>query len=200
MDNKITTIAIALVLGVLILSGCENAATQAGEEWKVYRNDMYGYSFEYPSDCTLGPLPGDCKKKPPEERSPECLCYLNAENPGSVSLGKHHGEADKLTLAGLFVSHHDTPVFNPPPGKELVPWFNENFAERYEEFPAEPNMEIDGIQAMRIYSPQSPMAPSFEDIYFIKNDILFQINLLDVDDNYNRELYDQLLSTFSFEE
>jgi len=69
----------------------------------------------------------------------------------------------------------------------------------FEEIPNETNMEIGGIPAVSIYSPPSPMAPSYEEIYFIKNDILFRINMLDVDNEDNREFYDFMLPSFSFE-
>jgi len=59
-------------------------------------------------------------------------------------------------------------------------------------------MELDGISAVRVYTPQSPMAYSQEDIYFIKNDELFSISILDVDNKDNRELYDKILATFRF--
>jgi len=61
-------------------------------------------------------------------------------------------------------------------------------------------MDIGGVPAVRILSPKSPMAPSYEDIWFFQNDILFRINILDVDNESNRELYDQILSTFSLED
>ncbi len=70
----------------------------------------------------------------------------------------------------------------------------------FDDIPDETNMEIDGIPAVRIYSPQSPMAPSYEEIYFIKDNILLRINMLDVDNEDNREFYDFVLQSFSFEE
>jgi hypothetical protein len=82
----------------------------------------------------------------------------------------------------------------------LVSWINENFSEMIEDIPEEFNMDIDGVPALRLYNPQSPMAPSYEDIWFFHNDILFQINILDVDIESNRGLYDQILSTFRFVE
>jgi hypothetical protein len=44
------------------------------------------------------------------------------------------------------------------------------------------------------------MAPSQEEIFFILGDKLFRIYMIDVENENNRELYDQLLSSFSFEE
>jgi hypothetical protein len=110
------------------------------------------------------------------------------------------GEGDQLTLASFIVSHYDTPVYNPPPGTDLVGWIKDNFSEMFEDIPDEANTEIGGIPAVKIYSPSSPMAPSYEEIYFFKDDILFRINMLDVDIEDNREFYDFVLQSFSFEE
>ncbi len=69
-----------------------------------------------------------------------------------------------------------------------------------EAVPEESNFEISGVPAVRILSPQSPMAPSYEDIYYLQNDLFFRINMLDVNNEDNKELYDQILSTFNLEE
>ena len=52
------------------------------------------------------------------------------------------------------------------------------------------------------YAPlnEAGMAWSQEDIYFIKNDKLFKIQLLDVDNQDNRALYDKILFTFTISE
>lgn len=44
------------------------------------------------------------------------------------------------------------------------------------------------------------MAPSFKEIYFIHNDVLLRINMLDVNNEDNKELYEQVLATFILEE
>jgi hypothetical protein len=169
-------------------------------DWQIYRNEKYGYSFKYPPDCFYGPMPGDCKEKPPEERRPECLCFLNGENPDEVSLEKMIIEADTVSGAPFHISHYDTPVYNPPPGIDLITWIKETYYSNYEDIPDEQNMELGGIPAVKFYTPKSPMAPSQEEIFFIKEDKLFRIYMIEVENENNRELYDQLLSSFSFEE
>ncbi|MCJ7660427.1 MAG: hypothetical protein MUO67_14865 [Anaerolineales bacterium] len=200
MKGKLCAISFMLVLGVVIISSCSGTGGKPTDDWNTYKNEKYGYSFMYPPDCFYGPMPSDCKEKPPEERRAECLCFLDGENPDNVFMQAFLGDGDQLSLAGFTVSHHDSPVFNPPQGTELISWIKENYSEMFEDIPDEANMDIGGIPAVKILSLQSPMAPSFEEIYYLQNDILFRINMLDVDNEDNKELYDQILSTFSLDE
>jgi hypothetical protein len=189
-----------IVCGIMIISGCSETPAESTLDWNIYKNEKYGYSFKYPKDCFYGPMPSDCKEKPPEERRAECLCFLDAENPDNVFMQAFLGDGEELSLATFTVSHLDSGVFNPPPGTNLASWINENYSEMFEDIPEDPNMDIGGVPAVRLYSPPSPMAPSYEDIWFFQNDILFQIKTLDVDIQSNRELYDQILSTLRLED
>ena len=168
----------------------------ATEDWQSYTNEKYGYSLKYPTDCLYGPLPGYCKQSPPEERPRECLCYFNAEDPNSVSLGTFTGTKSDLTGASFVVFHSIyVDYYSPPAGTDLIEWVKENFP-YYDDIPDEINAEIDGIPAVKVYTPFSGMAWSQEDIYFIKNDKVFKISMLDVDNQDNRELYNKILFTF----
>jgi len=198
MKVKIFIISFLLVLGIGLTSSCSGAKVESTADWNTYKNEKYGYSFKYPKECFYGPMPSDCKEKPPEERRAECLCFLDSENPDNVFLQAFLGDGEKPSLASFTVSHHDSGVFNPPPSTDLASLINENFSGKLEDIPEKPNMEIGGVPAVRIYS-HSPMAPSYEDIWFFQNDILFLINILDVDIENNRALYDQILSTFRLE-
>ncbi len=168
----------------------------ATEDWQTYTNEKHGYSVKYPVDCLYGPLPGYCKQSPPEQRSKECLCYFNAEDENNVSLGTFTGTKSDLTGASFVVFHSiHSDYYSPPADTNLVQLIKENVP-HYENIPDEINADIDGIPALKIYTPFSGMAWSQEDIYFIKDNKLFQITLLDVDNENNRELYNNILSTF----
>lgn len=163
-------------------------------DWLTYTNERHGYSLKVPGDCLIGPMPGYCKEQPPEERPPECLCFLDGENPDEAFLQAFTGEKDNLGLATFAVSHFDSPQYNPPPATDLVEWIRAEFS-WFEDIPDEPNFEIDGTSALRLYVPGGPGASSMDTIYFFKDDKLFQVLMIEVDEEHNRELYDKILST-----
>ena len=162
-------------------------------DWKTYTNERYGYSLRYPPDCTFGPMPGHCKQKPPEQRPPECLCFLNAEDPDQVRLEAFTGEKDDLKGASFGVSRS---AHEPPPGADLIEYVREKFSS-YGEIPDEPNAEVGGIPAVRLYAPASPMAFSWEVIFFMKDGKLLEIKMHDVDEPANREFYDRVCTAMN---
>lgn len=215
--QKLTVKTVAILslstIAILGLVGCsstksivlepktdESAVLEPTTEKNIYANEKYGYTFMYPTDCYFGQMPRDCKEKPPEERRAECLCFLDSTNPDRIFLQAFLGDSDQLSLAQFVVSHSDSPVFNPPQATDLNSWIKENYSEMFEEIPDEPNMELGGIPALRVIYPRSPQSPGFENIYYLHNELLFEIGLLAVDNEDNVELYDQLLSTFRLEE
>jgi hypothetical protein len=165
-----------------------------------YKNEVFGYSLQYPSTCTFGPMPKYCKQSPPEERPQECLCHLNAEDPNRVTMQSFQGDIEQgLTFAEFSISSYETSYFTPPPSMELALWLQENYAERYNDIPDEPNTEIGGIPAIEIYSPGSSMAPSLREIYFIRENRLFTVSMIYVEEESNKALYDLILSSISFD-
>lgn len=126
--------------------------------------------------------------------------FLNGENPDEAFMQAFLGEADQLSLATFSVSHYDTPLYHPPQGTEVTIWVKEVFQEKFADIRDEPNMEISGVPAVRLHSPQLPMAPSFEEIYFMHNDVLFRISMPDVNNEDNKELYTQILASFILQE
>ncbi|MCJ7624349.1 MAG: hypothetical protein MUO76_12670, partial [Anaerolineaceae bacterium] len=98
----------------------------------------------------------------------------------------------------FFILQGATPEFSPPADADLTPWLEEHFSNRYDELPKEPNMEIGGIPAARIHTPGSPGAYAYDEIYFIKDAALYMISMIDVDNEQNRELYDNILQSIAF--
>jgi len=189
MRRKLSTLGLVFILSALIVSGCAQPKDEIAD-WKTYTSE-HGYSLRYPPDCTFGPMPGHCKEKPPEERPLECLCVLNAQDPDRVHLQAFTGEKEDLKGAAFAV---DRTVFRPPPGTDLIEYVREKYP-HFEEIPNEPNAKVGGIAAVRLYTPRSPMAPSCEEIFFIKDGKFFRIFMHDVDEEVNREFYDRISSS-----
>lgn len=192
---KMLSILSILILTLLFI-GCTGTPTDTSSEWQVYQNDELGYSFEYPAECTFGPMPTNCKQFPPEERPVECLCFLDTNNPNEVFMQAFLGDEDEgLSLASFTIAHYDTPPFNPPEDEDLISWLNSEFSYAGE-IPLEPNMTISGIPAVRVYNPGSQQSLSSEEIYILRDGRLIRISMLDVDIDIQRDLYEDILATF----
>lgn len=169
------------------------------DNWLEYVNAEFGYAFKYPAGCFFGPMAADCKQNPPEERSPECLCFLNAENPNEVMMQSFLGDAEEgFTLVTFSVVHRDAQAFNPPEGEELTSWLNSQWSYLSEDMPVEPNLTLGGLPSARIYTPGSQQAYAAENIFVLKDGKLIQINMIDVDVEEHRDLYEKILATFRF--
>ena len=169
--------------------------------WPEYINSELGYAFKYPVGCFTGPIGADCKENPPEQRPPECLCFLDTENPNEVILQSFLGNAEEgLTLVTFYVAHFDTPAFNPPEGENLPSWLKNHFSYFSEEIPTESNLNLGGLPAVRIYIPGSQQSYPSEEIFVIRDGKLINIRLINVDVEEHRELYENILVTFKFSE
>lgn len=174
---------------------------KAAPNLNEYRNEEYGYSFQYPASCTFGPMPGECKQNPPEEMPEECLCFLNAEDPNNVFLQNFQDDGDhNLTLSSIKIAHYETPAFNPSPDVELVPWLKDNFSEMYSNIPDKPNTNLGGVPAVEIIMPPTPSTYSYQEVFVLKDGNLFVVGLLNPVNKGNHALYDQILSSFSWQE
>jgi len=163
--------------------------------WQTYENKKYGYELKYPKNCLTGPLPGYCKQSPPEERPQECRCFLDPTNPDSVMMQAFTGAKSDLNMASVSILRSPNKDYNPPVGVNLIEWLKG----RYEhlDIPDEYNTKIDGVEAIKAYTPQSPGAHSAENIFFLHKGELLQIYLNGVDNKDNREFYDKVLASIT---
>jgi hypothetical protein len=86
LEAKMIKIIKMFMIITILIAGCVSAteADTESEEWKTFTNVQYGYSFEVPAFCFEGPLPGECKQSPPEERAEECLCFVENQRNGRL--------------------------------------------------------------------------------------------------------------------
>ena len=199
MSKNINILMIMLI--PILIAGCVSATETDTEstEWKTFSNDQYGYSFEVPAFCFEGPLPGECKQSPPEERAEECLCFVDGTNPDSVMFQNITITNEGFPMASVSIMSPDVPAYSPTEGSDLVTFVQQEFGEMYSvEIPIESNMELDGVTALRISVAGSPGVGDYQDIYFIKENKLFKITLIDTLIENNMNTYERILSTFQF--
>lgn len=198
MKRKQLIPLLLLIVAAILVSSCGGASANPNKAWRTYENQNYSYSFNYPPDCTFGPLPTDCKSDSPKEQRPACLCFLNAENPDRVLMQRVQKDGDQLILAEFSIAHLKTPVGNSPNEVGLSDWLAENFPEKWENAETE-SIKVGGKPGVSISISASEMAPAVEEIYLIHNDRLYQIRMLDADVEINNRLYERILLSFRFD-
>ena len=170
-------------------------------DWPEYVNTDLGYSFKYPVGCFFGPLGVGCKQNPPEERPPECLCFLDAEDPYVVGMQSFLGDpAEGFIMVSFYVMHLDTEAFNPPAGEDWIKWLKESRSYLSEDMPDEANLTFGGLPAVRIYTPGGGGGSSADYIFVVKDGKLIEISMINVEVEEQREFYELILATFQFSE
>ena len=169
-------------------------------DWPEYVNTDLGYSFKYPSGCFFGPMGANCKQNPPEERPPECLCFLDAEHQYGVFMQSFLGDPAEGKMVSFIVASLDTPAYNPPAGEDWVKWLKETWSYLSDEMPDEANLTFGGLPAVRIYTPGGGGGSSADNIFVLKDGKLIQISMINVEVEEQREFYELILATFQFSE
>ena len=198
--NNILKITLLIILTILLF-GCGTTTELApdSDEWKTFTNEQFGYSFEVPKFCYEGPLPGDCKQSPPEERREECLCHIDGTDPEFISFQKFTITDEETSLGTIWILSPDTWAYSPDEGADLVSFIKQEWSEMgLGEIPAEPNLELNGLPAVSLLIPQSQGGAAAQEVFFIKENRLFRITMVDNLQASNVELYEDFLDSFTF--
>ena len=197
--KMIKTITMFMIITILI-AGCDSTteADTESAEWKTFSNDQYGYSFEVPAFCFEGPLPGECKQSPPEERAEECLCFVDGTNPDSVTFQNITITNEGFPMASISITSPDTPAYSPAEGADLVSFIQQEWSWMdLEELPDEPNLDLDGLPAISMAYVGSQGGASAQEIFFIKENKLFIISMA-TNPNKTMAFYEHFLESFAF--
>ncbi|MDQ1284324.1 MAG: hypothetical protein QG620_672 [Patescibacteria group bacterium] len=156
------------------------------ENWKVYRNKKYGYSFRYPQDFKLT---NNCKNT---------SCVSEEQGGDSVMLS---GDLSESSWPLIEIRHFDTPAYNPPAQTGTGEWIKEKFFWDKDCLPMFDNIYFSGkdgklFSGNDIYFPASPQAYSRREVYYIWDKKIFQIVMLDVSTPQARQFYNIWLSRF----
>jgi hypothetical protein len=198
--SKRLKISLLIILTILLV-GCGTATEldSDSDEWKTFTNEKFGYSFEVPAFCYEGPLPGDCKQSPPEERPEECLCHIDGTDPEFVGFQKFTITSEETSLATILIMSPGTPAYSPDEGTDLVSFIQQEWSDMgLGELPDEPNLDLDGLQAVSLLIPQSQGGAAAQEVFFIKENRLFRITMIDNLVESNMKLYEHFLESFAF--
>lgn len=201
MKQNASLYLLIILLMTVMLAGCEGLESNNTSDWETYQNHASGYSIKYPSDCTFGELPPHCKEKPPEKRTPECLCFLNSYNSNEVFMQNIIENPDGMfSVAGLSIVQFHPSTYSPDEDTSLTQFLEENFPDLAELIPQNPNYEIAGIPAVRVDTPGSEQFYSYAEIFLIHDGKLFLISIGDVDNDSNKQFYETVLDSIEFSE
>ena len=107
------------------------------------------------------------------------------------------GGKGNLALAEISINYLDSV----PGVVDLTGWLKTSqLKDMLKDIPDNPNYQLGEIPAIRMYTPGSAGVYSYERVYYTQYNMIFEIGLLNVDNQANRDFYDQILSTFSHSE
>jgi putative hemolysin len=141
------------------------------EGWKPYLNAELGYALWYLGDCQV--MGGNLNE--------------------AVSFSGPLAEGAQWPL--LMVMHYDSDFYSPPAGTDVVQWIADNEIP-YDAIDTE--TQIGGLPAVHLRYEAGPGWGASDVYYFIKDDQLFQIQILHTGSQEDWEMYDKFLAGLTF--
>ena len=140
----------------------------------------------------------------PEDRI-EVYTYFSQEDtvigtdPEFISFQKFTITDEETSLGTIWILSPDTWAYSPDEGADLVSFIMQEWSEMgLGEIPAEPNLELNGLPAVSLLIPQSQGGAAAQEVFFIKENRLFRITMVDNLQASNAELYEDFLDSFTF--
>jgi len=147
----------------------------ASDGWKIYRNQQFGYRFEYPSDAQI---------------------ILDDELRGIISVAGPVAEGESWPQ--FMVSHPgDREDFHPPEGVDLETWLLDHELVGDER---QPDVQIAGSTAIHTRHDRSPQSYAYDRYLFMTSGQLFMVVIGHTGDKEDWELYNHFLESIKFEE
>lgn len=142
------------------------------DDWKVYRNEAMGYSFQYPADATI------------QLDDNGYIVYVN----GPV--------VDNNSWPVFMISYpNDREDFRVPADADLRQWLIDH--NLYLDEP-QPDVIIAGTTAVHTRFPRGQQAFANDRYYFVHNGQMFVITILHTGDKEDWDLYNRFLQSFEF--
>jgi putative hemolysin len=139
--------------------------------WQIYTHPYFGYSFQYPGDATI---------------------EVNA-NQSVVITGPLVGDEH---WPRFLILHPDTEYYHPSDEVDLQTWLVEHNMLRGE---VQPSRDIAGMTAHHQRDAGSPQSYPSDHFFFVKAGQLYEVGIIHSGWKYDWALYDQFLSSFTFD-
>ena len=146
-------------------------APEGYEGWKPYINAEFGYALWYPGDCRV--MGGNLNE--------------------AVSFSGPLAEGEQWPL--LMVLHYDSDFYGPPAGTDVAQWIADSEIP-YDAIDTE--TEIGGLPAVHLRYEAGPGWGASDAYYLIKDDQLFQIQILHGGGQETWDLYDKFMAGLTF--
>jgi hypothetical protein len=139
--------------------------------WSTYTNKTFNYSVQYPSDCKV------------TETNFETISGPLAEN--------HH-------WPWFEIYHFDSAFYHPPAGADVYDYIANNSLKTFDEIDPNKNIKISGLPAIHVMQNKSSQADASDYYYFIKDNQLFSIQIIQIEGKEDWDLYNKFLNSFTF--
>ena len=140
--------------------------------WKTYRNELLGYSFQYPADAVIGIDDNPLKS-------------LSISGPG---MGEEFWG----------ISHPgDREEFRPPEDVDLFQWLTDHYLVGEKRMP---DTQIAGTLAIHFRHDRSPQSPAADRYYFARGGQLFEVLIGHGGETEDWELNEHFLQSIRFDE
>lgn len=161
--------------------------------WKTYTNKKYNYSFKYPQEYDYS----SCDKNTP------CRFGQIFEKDGGDSAWLN-GAVNNQGWPFIAINHYDNESYTLPKNVKFMDWLTQKMGWTKDKAPKDFNFSIattkgDTKKAMKVEVPATPQAYAREEIYFEKDNKIFEIQLMSSDKEPAQQFYSTWLKTFVLE-
>jgi hypothetical protein len=159
--------------------------------WKTYTNKKYNYSFKYPREYDYSA----CDKTSP--------CHFGQvyEKDGGDSAWLN-GAVSNQGWPFIIINHYDNDSYTLPKNVKFFDWLKQKMGWTKDNAPKDFNYSIntsrDPKKAMKVTVPATPQAYARDEIYFEKENKIFEIQLMSSDKPEAQEFYNTWLKNFIF--
>ena len=142
-----------------------------GSGWKIYRNELLGYSFHYPADAEIT-----------TDDNPLKSLHISGPGMGNETWGISHP--------------NDREEYRPPEGADLLQWLTDHYLLGEKRMP---DTQIAGTLAIHFRHERSPQSPAGDRYYFARAGQLYMVLIGHSPDEEDWDLHHRFLQSIQFD-